>query len=98
MELKNKDNYWYMLPICKGHNNKKYDRGGSSGRFMIAKDTAFAIQIPIHPNYTRRLTTTNNSSVDPYSQTFTKFLAKIQQKVLPTLTLQVRSIVSCGSH
>jgi len=43
---------WYITPICQTHNapSGTYDRGGAGG-VMVTDPTAFAVRIPIHPNY-----------------------------------------------
>lgn len=54
MELKALDGWWYMLPICKRHNNKQFDRtlkDGTAGTMMTSVATAWAIKFPIHDDY-----------------------------------------------
>ncbi|XP_066912096.1 uncharacterized protein [Clytia hemisphaerica] len=45
MEKKHYDNWWYILSICVGHNSKKFDRNGSSGKYMETLIDARAVQI-----------------------------------------------------
>ncbi|XP_066925789.1 uncharacterized protein [Clytia hemisphaerica] len=49
MELANPDQWWYILPICPGHNSKKFDRGASGG-VMVTDKSANAVQITKWPN------------------------------------------------
>ena len=47
LELAVRDNMWYMLPICKAHNSKIYDRGGDGGVMKTSID-AWAIRMPVY--------------------------------------------------
>ena len=44
MEYEDPDQWWYILPICPGHNSKKFDRNADGG-VMTTNDKAFAVKI-----------------------------------------------------
>jgi hypothetical protein len=88
MELAQKDAFWYMLPICKAHNNKQYDRGGL---VMTTTMDAMAVQMPIHPNYSLLNAADDNADDKPDSinKIMDKFMAKVLHKALPPLIKKV---------
>ena len=47
LELAKYNNMWYMLPICKAHNSKIYDRGNDGG-VMTTSNEAWAVEIPVY--------------------------------------------------
>ena len=71
MEKEDYDGWWYILPICHGHNapNGRYNRGGWGGS-LITEETACAVRIPpyrgITPNTVYSYRTDPRISVDSY--------------------------------
>lgn len=92
LELEVDDGNWYMLPICSAHNNKQYDRGASGG-IMTTTPTAWAVRMPVHPNFIALAADVAPAPSD-VAKTLDTFAGVTLKQVLPGLVRALMAAVA----